>query len=163
GRAMARTYRLHHVDVFTDRPLAGNQLAVVLDADGIGDDEMQAVACEMNLAETTFVLAPTRPGCAARVRIFTPAREMPFAGHPTIGTAWVLAAEGRVPARAATFALDEVIGAVDVELEGDPTRPLFVWMRHRDATFGAEVTDRGAVAAALGLGERDLLAGAPVR
>ncbi len=160
---MARRYRLLHVDVFTDRPLAGNQLAVVLDADGIGDDGMQAVAREMNLAETTFVLAPTRPDCVARVRIFTPAREMPFAGHPTIGTAWVLATEDRVPDRATTFALDERIGRVDVELEGDPTRPRFVWMRHRDATFGAEVADRGAVAAALGLDERDLLPGAPVR
>jgi trans-2,3-dihydro-3-hydroxyanthranilate isomerase len=158
---MSRTYRLLHVDVFTDRVLAGNQLAVVLDARGIDDAEMQAIAREMNLAETTFVLPPTRPNCVARVRIFTPAREMPFAGHPTVGTAWVLATEG-IAERATRFALDEAIGAVDVELEGDPQRPSFVWMRHRDATFGPEVEDRASVAAALALDERDLLPDAPI-
>jgi trans-2,3-dihydro-3-hydroxyanthranilate isomerase len=158
---VSRTYRLLHVDVFTDRVLAGNQLGVVLDARGIEDAEMQAIAREMNLAETTFVLPPTRPNCVARVRIFTPAREMPFAGHPTVGTAWVLATEG-IAQGAKQFALDEAIGPVDVELEGDAKRPTFVWMRHRDATFGPEVTDRAGVAAALALSERDLLPGAPI-
>jgi trans-2,3-dihydro-3-hydroxyanthranilate isomerase len=158
---MSRTYRLLHVDVFTDRVLAGNQLGVVLDARGIDDGEMQAIAREMNLAETTFVLPPTRPNCVAQVRIFTPAREMPFAGHPTVGTAWVLATEG-IAQGATRFALDEAIGPVDVELEGDARRPTFVWMRHRDATFGPEVKDRAGVAAALALDERHLLPGAPI-
>jgi trans-2,3-dihydro-3-hydroxyanthranilate isomerase len=161
--AMSREYRILQVDVFTERVLAGNQLGVVPDARGLSDEEMQAIAREMNVAETTFVLPATRAGCVARIRIFTPGREMPFAGHPTIGTAWVLATERMVPDRATHFALDEQIGPVEVELEGDPARPGFVWMRHRDATFGDEVKERAGVAAALSLGERDLWPGAPIQ
>ena len=79
------------VDVFTERPYAGNPVAVVLDADGISDDEMQRVAHWTNLSETTFVLTPTTPNADYRVRIFTPVAELPFAGHPTLGTchAWL--------------------------------------------------------------------------
>ncbi|MGH7388778.1 MAG: PhzF family phenazine biosynthesis protein [Candidatus Rokuibacteriota bacterium] len=160
---MAREYRLVQVDVFTDRIFGGNPLAVVLDAAGIGDGEMQAIAREMNLSETTFVLAPTRADCAARVRIFTPAREIPFAGHPTLGTAWVLAVERRVPGGATRFALEEGVGPIAVELEGDPARPSFVWMRHPEAVFESELRDRAAVARALGLVEADLLPGAPIQ
>src|SRR5919108_6229364 len=93
---MAREYEFVQVDVFTDRVLAGNALAVFPDGRGLDDREMQAIAREMNLAETTFVLPVTRADCAARVRIFTPGREVPFAGHPTVGTAWVLATRGRL-------------------------------------------------------------------
>src|SRR5438874_5816109 len=93
---MARALDLVQVDVFTDRVFGGNPLAVFLDGRGLSDGEMQAIAREMNLSETTFVLPATRPDCAARVRIFTPAREIPFAGHPTVGTAWVLATRGRL-------------------------------------------------------------------
>jgi trans-2,3-dihydro-3-hydroxyanthranilate isomerase len=121
---------------------------------------MQAIAREMNLSETTFVLPPTRPDCAVRVRIFTPAREVPFAGHPTIGTAWVLATEGRLGGRPA--ALEEGIGPVPVELEGDPERPSFVWMHHREPSFGPPVSDRAAVATALGLDEADLCPRVPI-
>ena len=158
-----RAYRFVQVDVFTERPLAGNALAVVLDAEGIADDEMQAVAREMNLSETTFVLPPTRPECAAKVRIFTPGNELPFAGHPTIGTACVLAREGLLPAGATEIALEEGAGPVPVRLEGDPAAPSFVWMTHGEARFGPEITERAAVAAAIGLAEADLLPGAPVR
>ena len=87
---------------------------------------------------------------------------MPFAGHPTIGTAWVLASEGLAPPGVTGFALDEEIGPVPVELEGNPRAPRFVWMRHRDASFDPEVRDRDGVAAALGLKADDLLAGAPI-
>jgi trans-2,3-dihydro-3-hydroxyanthranilate isomerase len=159
---MTREYRFVQVDVFTERVLAGNALAVVLDGRGLSDAEMQAIAKEMNVSETTFLLPPTLSDCVARVRIFTPARELPFAGHPTLGTAWVLAAEGRLPTGATTIALEEGIGPVMVELEGEPSRPRFVWMRHRDATFGAEQKERGALARALGLGEDDLLPSAPI-
>src|SRR5918999_3448257 len=97
---MARRLRFRQVDVFTDRPLAGNPLAVFPETEGLSDAEMQAVAREMNLSETTFVLPPTDEGRAAgaayRMRIFTPARELPFAGHPSIGTAWLQADEGRL-------------------------------------------------------------------
>src|SRR5437879_4766493 len=97
---MARALDFVEVDVFTDRVFGGNPLAVFLDGRGLSDDEMQAIAREMNLSETTFVLPATRPDCAARVRIFTPAAELPFAGHPTVGTAWVLATRGRPGGRA---------------------------------------------------------------
>ncbi len=83
---MPREYRFFQVDVFTDRLFGGNPLAVVLDPAGLADAEMQAIAREMNLSETTFVFPPTR---AARVRISTPVRELQFAGHPTLGTAAV--------------------------------------------------------------------------
>jgi trans-2,3-dihydro-3-hydroxyanthranilate isomerase len=160
--AVAREYAFVQVDVFTDRVFGGNPLAVFLDGRGLTDGEMQAIAREMNLSETTFVLPATRPDCAARVRIFTPAREVPFAGHPTLGTAWVLATEGRLGGTAAA-ALEEGIGPVAVTLEGDLRRPGFIWMRHRDATFGPELAARAEVAAALGLAESDLHPRAPVR
>lgn len=151
------------VDVFTDRLFGGNPLAVVLDGGGLADAEMQAIAGEMNLSETTFLFPPTRRDCAARVRIFTPRRELPFAGHPTLGTAWVLASEGRLPPGAKTLALEEGIGPVPVEFEGEPGHPSFVWMRQRDATFGPEIADRGAAARALTVTEDDLLPRAPVQ
>jgi trans-2,3-dihydro-3-hydroxyanthranilate isomerase len=86
---MRRAYRL--LDVFTETPLAGNPLAVVLDADGLDDKRMQSIAAEFNLSETVFVFAPRNPVNTAAVRIFTPARELPFAGHPTVGAAALIA------------------------------------------------------------------------
>jgi trans-2,3-dihydro-3-hydroxyanthranilate isomerase len=110
---MPRRFRFRQVDVFTDRPLAGNPLAVFVDAEGLDEDEMQALAREMNISETCFVLPPTPDGEAQgatyRLRIFTPALELPFAGHPSIGAAWVLADEGR-------FHLDRPRTAVRQEL-----------------------------------------------
>ena len=82
---MLKSYRYLHLDVFTDRLFGGNQLAVVLDGRGLSTGAMQAIAKEMNFSETTFVQPPERPDTAARVRIFTPAEELPMAGHPTIG------------------------------------------------------------------------------
>ncbi len=100
---MPRRFRFRQVDVFTDTPLQGNPLAVFPEADGLTDDEMQALAREMNLSETTYVLPPTaagkRQGADYRMRIFMPGTELPFAGHPSIGTAWVLADEGRFDLR----------------------------------------------------------------
>jgi trans-2,3-dihydro-3-hydroxyanthranilate isomerase len=154
--------RFVQVDVFTDRVFAGNPLAVVFEAAGLSDGVMQAIAREMNCSETTFLLPPTRPDCAARVRIFTPAREVPFAGHPTIGTSWVLATEKRLPPSTRRFNLEEGIGPVEVTLEGEPARPSVLWMRHGEARFGPELIERTGFARALGLAESDLLAGAPV-
>ncbi|MCM2292998.1 PhzF family phenazine biosynthesis protein [Allorhizobium sp. BGMRC 0089] len=90
---MARSYCIY--DVFTETPLAGNPLAVVFDAEGLDDAAMQAVACEFNLSETIFILPALQPAHAARVRIFTPGRELPFAGHPTVGAAIALAERDR--------------------------------------------------------------------
>ncbi|HUG63187.1 MAG TPA: PhzF family phenazine biosynthesis protein, partial [Methylomirabilota bacterium] len=91
GGDLARRYAV--LDVFTDRALAGNPLAVVLDSEGLDDVAMQTIASEFGLPETVFVLPPPRPGISARVRIFTPTKELPFAGHPTVGTAVLLATD----------------------------------------------------------------------
>ena len=88
--------RFHTVDVFTDRAFGGNPLAVFPDARGLPAATMQAIAREFNLSETTFVLPPETPDGTRRVRIFTPTAELPFAGHPTLGTAFVLAAIGEL-------------------------------------------------------------------
>jgi len=159
---MGRVYEFVQVDVFTERLFGGNPLAVFLDGRGLDDAYMQALAREMNLSETTFVLPATRADCAARVRIFTPVRELPFAGHPTVGTAWVLATRARLGGRVSA-ALEEGIGPVPIELESDPARPSFVWMRHGDAEFGPPIVDRAGVAAALGLDASALHASAPIR
>ena len=90
-----RTYSFVTVDVFTTTRFGGNPLAVFPDATGMSDAEMQSLAAEFNLSETTFVLPPEDPANTARVRIFTRTREMPFAGHPNVGTAYVLAQQGR--------------------------------------------------------------------
>jgi trans-2,3-dihydro-3-hydroxyanthranilate isomerase len=104
------------LDVFTDRRFAGNPLAVVLDADGLDREAMQAVAREFNLSETVFVLSPANAAHRARLRIFTPAAELPFAGHPTVGTAVLLAGEDGAGkdggAGKCEFVLEEDIGAI---------------------------------------------------
>jgi trans-2,3-dihydro-3-hydroxyanthranilate isomerase len=153
------------VDVFTDQIFGGNQLAVFVDLEpgALSDIEMQAIAREMNLAETTFVYPPTRPDCVANVRIFTPARELPFAGHPTVGTTWVLANRGKLPAGTRNVVLDERIGPVPVRIEGDLSAPTMVWMSHRDAEFGEPLSNRAAFAAALRLTDADLLPDQPIR
>ena len=156
-------FKFVQVDVFTDRVFGGNPLAVFLDGRGLDDAAMQQIAREMNLSETVFLLPPSRPDCAAALRIFTPAREVPFAGHPTIGTAWVLATHGLVPGGASRFVLEEKIGPVPVELEGDPARPDFIWMSQQDAVFDPALEHRHAVAAALGLAEADLWPGVPIQ
>jgi trans-2,3-dihydro-3-hydroxyanthranilate isomerase len=109
------------VDVFTDRPFGGNQLAVFPDAAGIGDDTMQQLAREFNFSETTFVLPPADPSCTCQVRIFTPRQELPFAGHPTVGTAAVLASMGAGEA-ARQFVFEEGIGPVPVAVDGESIR-----------------------------------------
>jgi trans-2,3-dihydro-3-hydroxyanthranilate isomerase len=104
-------------DVFSDEPFGGNQLAVFPDAAGIADADMQRLAREFNFSETTFVLPPDDPACTHRVRIFTPREELPFAGHPTIGTAAVLASrEGGEPA-SGEFVFEEGIGPVAVTVD----------------------------------------------
>jgi len=102
-----RSHRYVVVDVFTTEPLTGNPLAVFPTAVDLSETTMQKIARELNLAETAFVLPATRADCAARVRIFTPAKEMAFAGHPTIGTAFVMRQEGSVSRNTSDFSLEE--------------------------------------------------------
>jgi len=148
------SFRYRIVDVFTEHPLEGNPLAVFPDASGLYDGTMQKIAKELNLSETTFVLPPTRPGCIAQVRIFTPIREMLFAGHPTIGTSYVLLDENRVPANAEKFALDEQVGAVPIRVEPG-ARPR-IWLTTPPIQWG-KTFDRALCARALGLDVSDLL------
>jgi trans-2,3-dihydro-3-hydroxyanthranilate isomerase len=159
--AAKSAYRLRIVDVFTTRALAGNGLAVVLGAEGLSLDTMQAIAREMNLSETTFIL-PAEHGGTARVRIFTPHAELPFAGHPTIGTAWVLLDEGLISDRANDLTLEEGIGLVPVRIERKP-EGLVLWMTHPPVRFGEVVKERAQVAAALGLSQGDLAPDIPIQ
>jgi trans-2,3-dihydro-3-hydroxyanthranilate isomerase len=108
------------VDVFTDRAFGGNPLAVVLDAGGLSTAQMQAIATEFNYAETTFVLPPRDGDNDAQVRIFTPKQEIPFAGHPNVGTAFVLATQAKKPL--ARFRFEEGAGLVPVEILRDAGR-----------------------------------------
>ena len=155
-------YPIHIVDVFTDKPLAGNQLAVVLDAGEIAPEIMQRIAREMNFSETAVVMPPSQREHAARVRIFTPATELPYAGHPTVRTAWVLATQGLIAGGGLQFTLEEGVGPVAVRGERGPDRLTF-WMIHPPLTFGDVITDRGRVAVAIGLDERDLLPDVPLQ
>ncbi|HEY2598213.1 MAG TPA: PhzF family phenazine biosynthesis protein [Candidatus Dormibacteraeota bacterium] len=157
-----KRYTIHTVDVFTDTPLTGNQLAVVLNAEGIPGDVMQRIAKEMNISETTFVLAPENPANVARLRIFTPASELPFAGHPTIGTAWVLFTEGLVPGGSLDFTLEEGVGPVPVRAERGADSLTF-WMTHPPVTFGDILSDRAGAMAAIGLSPGDLVPDVPIQ
>lgn len=117
-------YRYRLVDVFTDIPLAGNRLCVFTDASGISDELMQALALEFNFSETTFVTPAERDGYA-KMRIFTPSRELPFAGHPTLGTAFALAERMGTP----VIKLETRAGTVPVSLDRVGSRPVFGRMR----------------------------------
>jgi len=152
------SYRYRVVDVFTEHALEGNPLAVFPDASGMDDVTMQKVAKELNLSETTFVLPPTRPNCLARVRIFTPTREMVFAGHPTIGTSFVLLDEKMAPANSERFNLDENVGPVPIRVE-QGARPR-IWLTTPPLQWGRSF-DRSMCAKALGLDAGDLLDPAP--
>jgi trans-2,3-dihydro-3-hydroxyanthranilate isomerase len=119
-----RSLRYQICDVFTDRALTGNALAVFTDGSGLDDATMQALAREMNLSESTFVQRATSKEADARVRIFTPTVELPFAGHPILGTAFVLAA----PLQRDRIRLETGRGVVPVHLERDDARITFGWM-----------------------------------
>src|SRR5689334_9934157 len=109
-----RDYRYRVVDLFTTKQFEGNPLAVFLDGTGLADDTMQRIARELNLSETVFIFPATSNKFAARLRIFTPGRELPFAGHPTIGTGWILLHEKVVSPAGGGFVLEEKIGPVPV-------------------------------------------------
>jgi trans-2,3-dihydro-3-hydroxyanthranilate isomerase len=111
------TYSFVTVDVFTDRRFGGNPLAVFPDASGLSDGDMQSLAAEFNLSETTFVVPPEDPSNTARVRIFNRTSEMPFAGHPNVGTGWVLAGLGRD--RDGVLRFEEIAGLVEIRVERD--------------------------------------------
>jgi trans-2,3-dihydro-3-hydroxyanthranilate isomerase len=151
---LKKSYPYTIVDVFTRDALAGNPLAVLPSASGLNELTMQRIAREFNLSETAFVFPPTREDCAARVRIFSPTKEMAFAGHPTIGTAFVLLQEQIVSRNCSVFLLDEPIGPVLVRIEGG--RPPLIWLQTPPINVGKSYTI-SLCAEVLGLGAQDML------
>jgi len=145
-----KTLRYTLCDVFTERALAGNPLAVFTDARTLDSATMQALAREMNLSETTFVLPPERGG-HAKVRIFTPSVELPFAGHPTLGTAFVLGG----PLESLELRLELAAGIVLVRLEREAARIAFGWMTQPNAT-SLPIENPAAIVDALGVAGRPL-------
>ncbi len=145
--------RFHMVDVFTDRAFGGNQLAVFPDGQSVPGALMQSVAREFNFSETTFVLPPQDPYNDFWVRIFTPASELPFAGHPTIGTAFVLARERRIngAGEIGVVRLEEGVGVIPVTVAVKGGAPDIITMDQPLPTFGATFSDREAIARLLSI------------
>jgi trans-2,3-dihydro-3-hydroxyanthranilate isomerase len=151
-------YRYLTCDVFTTRRFGGNQLAVVPEAEGLDTVAMQRIAAEFNYSETTFVVPPSDPTHLARVRIFTPRAEMPFAGHPTVGTALTLTWLGRTPPGGA-FVLEEQTGPVPVTLAKDEEGRLSAEFTAPAAPSHAAAVAAGPVARALGLDAGQIVTG----
>jgi trans-2,3-dihydro-3-hydroxyanthranilate isomerase len=156
-----RRFPFVQLDVFTSRALEGNSVAVFLDGRGLSDEEMQALAREMNLSETTFIL-PRKPSVererGMRVRIFTVQEELPFAGHPTLGTAFQL----RGSSGAKEVALDLNVGKVPIRFEETPGQPVFGEMTQVNPEFGSR-HDREAVVRACGLRDGDVDPSLPIQ
>ena len=137
-------------DVFTDRQFGGNPLAVFPEADGLDDTTMQRIAAELNLSETVFVLPPTNAAHAARLRIFTPLVELPFAGHPTVGAAFVLAQTGQLDGDTAVF--EEHVGEIRIAVQREKGRPVGArYATTATPQFGRSIPDAGKLAEVLGL------------
>jgi trans-2,3-dihydro-3-hydroxyanthranilate isomerase len=150
-----RDYRYIHLDVFTDRRMQGNQLFVFTQPAGLDTDTMQAMTRESNLSECTFVFPPEQPGTDHRVRIFTRTAETPFAGHPTIGTAFALAHAGVIKPGTARTTFGLGVGPINLDLDWKDGRLAFAWMTQLKPTFGKTITDGAALAAAIGVDALD--------
>jgi trans-2,3-dihydro-3-hydroxyanthranilate isomerase len=152
-----RRYTVVQVDAFTTQPLQGNPCAVLPDARGLTDAEMQSIAREMNLSETAFVFPSAQRKADFRFRYFTPVTEIPLAGHPTIATAHVLVEEGRVPLKdgRGTFMMELNVGVLPVEIVGREGNVTRVVMTQKKPTFG-RTFEHGQVASVFGLSVDDL-------
>lgn len=149
----SRSVAFQQVDVFTALPFKGNPVAVILDGNDLSTSQMQSIAAWTKLSETTFVCTPTHPDADYRLRIFTPRSEMPFAGHPTIGSAWALLRHGLQPQIAGRLIQECGQGLIRIRLEGSRlflALPEPVFMVPTDAQLAA-------AASALGLGSREIL------
>jgi trans-2,3-dihydro-3-hydroxyanthranilate isomerase len=149
------------VDVFTDRMFGGNPLAVVLDAAGLSTSQMQAIAREFNYSETTFVLPPDDAANTARVRMFTPRTEVPFAGHPNVGTAFVLARESPFAAQAAAsaggiFLFEEIAGVVPLKLRREHGSTVGAELRAPEGLSRLTIVPREVAATSLSLAAPDV-------
>ena len=146
------------VDVFTDTPYRGNPLAVVLDADPLTADRMQAIAAEMNLSETAFVSAPEAEGADYRLRIFTPTRELPFAGHPSIGTAHVMRETGRLSSHTLLRTVQQQvnIGVLPIDLESEAGGACRITMTQGRPQLGDPAPDADEIAGALRVSRQEV-------
>jgi trans-2,3-dihydro-3-hydroxyanthranilate isomerase len=151
-------HRFHTLDVFTTTRFQGNPLAVITDGDGLSADHMQAIAREMNLSETVFVQKPTEDRALARLRIFTTKEELKLAGHPVIGTWFLLAELGVVPAQEGGVHVMQQTGAgiLPVEIRFKDGRPQLVTMTQKVAAFRPSKIDKNKLMATLGLTVKDL-------
>jgi len=164
-------YHFLQLDVFTDRPFCGNPLAVFPEADEIDSDVMMKIAREMNLSETVFVLKPGSDNVLRRLRIFTPTREIPFAGHPIVGTWTALAQEGVVPVPEGGNGWQRIfhevgVGVLPVDVEFRDARPVKVVMTQGKFEILNEIDDaheQSEVARALGLAREDLDESLPIQ
>jgi trans-2,3-dihydro-3-hydroxyanthranilate isomerase len=148
-----RKLRYHLVDVFTDRAFGGNPLAVFTNGRGIQPELMQSIAKELNLSETTYVLPPENPENDYRVRIFTPGAELPMAGHPTIGTSFILAREHMIKLRGeeTTIKLEEGVGTISVQLNFKDGQADLIWMQQPLPRFGPRFDDAALIAEMLSI------------
>jgi trans-2,3-dihydro-3-hydroxyanthranilate isomerase len=149
------------VDVFAERPYAGNQLAVVVGANGLSDDTMQRIAAETNYSETTFVTSVREQDGGYRIRIFTPAREIAFAGHPILGTAWVIR-HHLEPKDSGPVRLNLAVGQVPVTFQFSPRGEEVGWFLSPPVLLGATCPGE-RIAPALGLSPEDIEIRAPVQ
>jgi trans-2,3-dihydro-3-hydroxyanthranilate isomerase len=155
-------YPYLHLDVFTDTPFEGNQLAVFPKPGDLTVERMQRIANEMAFSESTFILPPEGGG-DVRMRIFTPTAELPMAGHPTIGSTFALALDGLIPPGRDQFVFELGVGPTPVSLEWGPRGLTFAWMTQKTPAFGGSLRDRSAFAAAIGLSQSDLIDGLPIQ
>jgi trans-2,3-dihydro-3-hydroxyanthranilate isomerase len=155
-------YRFYTADVFTRKRFGGNQLAVFPHAEGLGTKSMRMVARELNITETVFVFPPEDPNNTRRLRIFTPSTELPFAGHPTIGTAFILAMNGEIPlyGDSVVITLEEAVGLVKVRIRIEDGKPTFTQLySSMKPEFGPPAPEKDILARALSLQPDDLLYG----
>ena len=158
---MKKNNPFHVVDVFAEAPYQGNQLAVVLEADDLSSESMQGIALEMNYSETTFVCSDRQADGGYETRIFTPAQELPFAGHPTLGTAWVI--RNHIAADAPrTVHLNLGIGTVPVTFAASEDDGEIPWFTAPPVEFGP-IIQRDQMAMALNLSPEDIDEGVPVQ
>jgi trans-2,3-dihydro-3-hydroxyanthranilate isomerase len=145
------SHRYIHLDVFTDRPFEGNQLAVFLDGRGLSAAQMQTLAREMNFSESTFILPAESPDTDIRMRIFTPGAELPMAGHPTVGSTFALAQEGTIPVGRDRFVFGLGVGPTRVDLEWKGDTLDFVWMDQKRPEVRRPASEPGIIIRAAGL------------
>ncbi len=157
-------YKYYTLDVFTDVAFGGNQLAVFPDASTIPDDKLQKIANEMNLSETTFVYPTEHPECDYKVRIFTPGQELPMAGHPTLGTTFVLANQQDTAGKVEmTITLEEGVGPIPVNVKFENGQPGLITMQQPNPKISEPFNDRQSIAQLLSLSEDQLVENLPIQ